>query len=91
VALIPKDAPIIQLVTPGCWMAVDRAIHDVDTDRFHQRITGACPLCLTLGEKLMRAFRDNVPGTDLARQAKERIGALMDAQDEADRSGRSTS
>jgi hypothetical protein len=87
VALIPKDAPIIQLVTPGCWMAVDRAIHDVDTDRFHQRISGACPLCLTMGEKLARAFRDNVPGSDIARQAKERIAALMDAQDDADRQG----
>ena len=47
-------------------------------------ISGVCPLCLTLGEKLARAFRDNVPGSELAKQAKERMVALMDAQDERD-------
>ena len=80
--MIPASAPIIQLISPGAQPAVDRAIHDVDTDRFHQRITGACPHCLTMGEKLARAFRDNVSGSDIALQAKERIVALMDAQDE---------
>jgi hypothetical protein len=72
-------------------MAVDRVIHEAHPERFHRRITGACPLCLTLGEKLARAFRENVPGTKLAVEARERMVALMDAQDEADRSGRAES
>ena len=79
--VIPKDAPIIQLVNPGVQMAIDRAIHAVDEERFHRRITGACPLCLTLGEKVARAFRENVAGSDVFNQAKERMTALMDAQD----------
>lgn len=82
--MIPTSAPIIQLVTPGCQQAVDRHIHEVDTDRFHQRISGACPYCLTMSERLAQAFRSNVPGTDLAVRAKERIVALMEAQDKRD-------
>ena len=81
---IPADAPISQLISPGVHAAVDRAVHEADPDRFHRRISGVCPLCLTLGEKLARAFRDNVPGSELAKQAKERMVALMDAQDERD-------
>lgn len=89
--MIPKTAQIIQLISPGVNRAVDRATHEIDPDRFHLRITGVCPFCLTIGEKLARAFRDNVPGSDLALQAKGRMIALMDAQDAADRPVRSGS
>jgi hypothetical protein len=85
--MVPLNAPIIQLVNPGCQIAIDRAVHEVDTERFHRRVTGACPYCLTLGEKLRRAFADSVSGSDIATQAKERIQAVMEAQDERDRQG----
>ena len=78
-----REAPLPPLIEPGVHKAVDQAAHDVDADRFHRRITGACPFCLTIGEKLARAFRENVPGTDIARQARERMLAIMDAQDAA--------
>lgn len=78
---------IVQMVTPACNAAVDKAVHASDPDRFHRRITGMCPYCLTLSEKLKRAFLDNVSGSEIAEQAKARILASMEAQDAADRQG----
>ena len=78
---------IVQMVTPACNTAVDKAIHASDPDRFHRRITGMCPYCLTLGEKLKQAFLENVSGSEIAEQAKARILASMEAQDVADRQG----
>jgi len=79
--MTPSNAHIVQLVSPGCQRAIDKALHEADPDHFHERITGVCPHCLTLGEKLAAAFKNSVAGSDLAIQAKERISAMMDAQD----------
>jgi hypothetical protein len=80
--MVPVTSDIIQLINPGCQVAIDRAVHDVDEERFHRRITGACPYCLTMSEKLAKAFRDNVAGSDIAIHAREWMIALMDAQDQ---------
>lgn len=80
--MVPVNSAIIQLIDPGVQVAVDRAIHDTHEERFHKRITGVCPYCLTLGEKLSRAFRENVADSAIFAEASERIRQAMAAQDE---------
>lgn len=79
--MIAATGTIAQLIRPGVEQAVDRAVHEADPVRFHRRVNGVCPLCLTLGEQLAQAFKTAVPGTAVAEAAKESLQRVMEIQD----------
>ena len=72
---------LVEFVRPACVEAVDRAIHDVDPDKFHGRINGVCPFCPTLADRMKDTFLRHASNSPAFAEAKAALSRSMDAQD----------
>lgn len=71
----------IDLIRPGTDLAIDKALHAADRDRYHERLLVACPFCGDISARFAEAFSEIRSDTELGQKFRDVVGRIMDRQD----------
>lgn len=60
---------LVNLVAPGTDEAVFKALHKADPIKFHKRVRGECPFCVSAMEELTEKMKKNL--RDIAKNKEQ--------------------